>query len=97
METKAKEQNNYSWQICQDIETNDDFRKLHHDIVNQIIKFCRNHDIEIDDFCISADGVRGSIPYEHWQACTDSSFAMYAFDEEHPNMKSEPKPYLLSI
>ena len=88
---------NYSFQSCQDIDVTDDFRKLHKDIVNQVIKFCRDHDIEIDNFYLSADGVRSSIPYERWQACTDSSFSMYKFDEDHPSMNSEPEPFLWSI
>lgn len=88
---------NLSHQICQDIQTDDDFKKLHHDLVNMVIKFCRDHDLEMDDFYLSIDEMRGSIPYEKWQACTDSSCSLYQFDEEHPNMKSEPKPYLWSI
>ena len=92
-----EEKKNYSWQLCQDVDTNDDFDKLHHDLVNMVIKFCRDHDLEMDDFYLSIDGMRGSIPYEKWQACTDSSCSLYQFDEKHPNMNSEPTPYLWSI
>lgn len=92
-----EESKNYSMQACQDPDITQDFRNLHTEIVNKVIKFCKDHGIEIDDFYINADGVRGSIPYGEWCPFTDSSFSMYKFDEEHPNMKSEPEPYLWSI
>ena len=80
--------NKYPGQVCQDDKINEDFNKLHNDIVNSIIKFCKDNNLEINEVCIGIDGMKESIPHGEWMACTDSSFSMYATEE---------KPFLWSI
>ena len=90
-ETKEK----YSYQICQDEKTIQEFSNLHHDIVNMVIKFCKDHELEVDEFYISADGLYGSLPFGSWQCFSDSSFSLYNFDFK--KKKEERKPVLWSI
>ena len=71
-----QEDKKYPCQECQDDEINSAFRNLHHKLVDEIIKFCKNYNVEIDDFHLNADGVLGSIPYGQWQACTDSALTL---------------------
>ena len=70
-------------QQCQDEKLNKKFRKFHEDIVNQIIGFCKDNDIIIDEFSLSDDGLEGSIEKGSWQACTDSSFSFRKFDDDY--------------
>lgn len=93
MEEKIK----FAYQVCQDEQTDKDFKELHREIVNKIIKFCKEHNLIIDEFYINCDCLTHSIDQGNWVAGTDSSFSMYKFDEEHPNMKFDPKPILWSI
>ena len=62
----------YYGQQCQDNTLNQKFRELHHKLVNEIISFCKENNISIDEFHLNADGVLGSIPYGRWEPCTDS-------------------------
>ena len=86
-------------QECQDDATTIAFRKLHESIVNQVIDFCKTYGVEIDEFFLSADGLRSSIEYDEWVPCTDSSFSMYRYEEKDCDLldKVEKKPYLWSI
>lgn len=70
-------------QQCQDEELNKKFRKFHEDIVNQIISFCKDNDIMIDEFSLYADELEGSIEKGSWQACTDSSFSFRKYDDDY--------------
>ena len=99
-----------NWQKCQNKEIDKKFRKLHNKIVNEIITFCKENNIEIDEFNLSADGVRESIKYGEWCPFTDSCLrfdeSIYAeigktditkvTNEEYKNAKSKHKPFLLS-
>ena len=102
----------YYGQQCQDEVLNKKFRELHHKLVNEIIAFCKENDIEIDEFHLNADGVEGSIPYGQWEACTDSclsfekfsedykaviNFDKLATDKEWRKIKSEQQPFLVSM
>lgn len=80
--------NKYPGQICQDEKTNEDFRVLHHEIVNSILKFCKEHNISADECYVSIDGMSESVPFGQWQACTDSSFSLFIKNET---------PYLRSL
>lgn len=73
----------YPMQICQDDNLTRKFRELHKELVNKIISFCKENNINIDEFHLNADGVDGSIPYGEWQACTDSRFSMIKFTDEY--------------
>ena len=100
-----------SWQKCQNEEIDENFRKLHSKLVNEIIKFCKENNIEIDEFTLSADGVRESIKYGEWCPSTDSCFrfdeSIYAeigrtnltniTKKEYENIKFNHKPFLISL
>ena len=78
----------YPMQICQDDNLTHKFRKLHKELVNNIISFCKENNISIDEFHLNADGVDGSIPYGEWQSCTDSGFSMIKFTDEYNDVVS---------
>lgn len=79
----AQEEKKYPMQECQDDLITQKFRNLHHQIVNDIIQFCKENNLEIDDFHLSADGVAGSIPYGKWEACTDSALTFIKYSDDY--------------
>lgn len=102
----------YFGQQCQDDDINKEFRELHTNIINQIIQFCKKHNIDIDEIHLNADGVAGSIPYGEWQACTDSYFGLDKFTEDYKKacsleirttkkefekLKLKQEPYIFSM
>lgn len=102
----------YFGQQCQDEVLNKKFRELHKKVVNEIIAFCKENNIEIDEFHLNADGVAGSIPYGEWQPCTDSGLSFdkftdeywdvllmkrYATNEEWKQIKNKQEPFLVSM
>lgn len=89
----------YHWQTCQDEELNKKFCVLHHTLVNQIVEFCLENDIKIDDVHLDIDGLRYSIKFGQWTAATDSSLTMYRFDEEHPYKQNlaDVEPFLCNM
>ena len=102
----------FPFQQCQDKEINMKFRELHKKIVNEIISFCKENNIVIDEIHLNADGVAGSIPYGEWQACTDSYFGLDKFTDEYwdvismkkhvtndewKTIKSKQEPFLSSM
>lgn len=99
MESKKKEikmsfepdTRKYFGQQCQDDEINMKFRDLHKKIVNEIIAFCKENNIVVDEIHLNADGVAESIPYGEWQACTDSYFGLDKFTDEYWDVVSMNK------
>ena len=102
----------YFGQQCQDDEINKKFRELHKKIVNEIISFCKENNIVVDEIHLNADGVAGSIPYGEWEACTDSYLGLDKFtdeywdvlsmkkhvtNEEWKQIKSKQEPFLSSM
>jgi hypothetical protein len=81
----------YFGQQCQDDEINMKFRDLHKKIVNEIISFCKENNIVVDEIHLNADGVAGSIPYGEWEACTDSYFGLDKFTDEYWDVLSMKK------
>ena len=71
------------WEFIFGEETNRDpelhkaFSELHKQIVDSVIQFCKKHNLEVDAFDISADGLLGSREYGEWTCSTDSSMSMY--------------------
>ena len=100
-----------TWQKCQNEEIDEKFRKLHSKLVNEIVTFCKENNIQIDEFSLSADGVRESIKCGKWCPPTDSCFrldeSIYAeigrtnlmnlTEEEYQNVKFNHKPFLISL
>ena len=102
----------FPMQQCQDEKLTESFRKLHVDVVNMIIKWCKNNNVVIDEFHLNADGVADSIPYGEWKSCTDSGLTFEKFTGEYKDVvslrkhvdenewkriKLEQKHYLFSI
>ncbi len=53
----------YELQQCQDDSLTKSFNKLHEDLVNMIISWCKKNNVEIDDFNLSGDELIDSIKY----------------------------------
>ena len=77
------------WEGVFETETNRDpelhkaFSELHKKLVDEVIKFCKEHNLtDVDEFTISADGIMGSIDYGEWCCCTDSSMSMYKMKKD---------------
>lgn len=82
----------YPLQQCQNEHLNRKFRGLHTFLVNQIIDFCKAHNILIDEFHLSADCLEESIKAGTWQSCTDSCLRFDKFTQEYKDcigMKDE--------
>lgn len=101
----------YQMQKCQDELLTTKFRELHYKLVNDIISFCKENNIVIDECYLSTDGLRESIPTGEWQSCTDSCLrfdeSIYAeigktditkvTNKEYKNAESKHKPFLISL
>ena len=100
----------YPLQKSQDKDLKKKFDNLHVEIVNKVIDFCKENNIQIDEFNIYADGVRDSISFGEWTCVTDSCFRMdeslsnengkdvYKMsDKEYKLAKINHKPFLLSV
>jgi hypothetical protein len=91
---EPEEKKEFYGQVCQDPETTKKFREFHIELVDRVIRWCNENNVQIDDFYLHADGVRESIPYASWQPCTDSGLEMYRREELD---KEDPEPYLFSM
>ena len=102
----------FPFQQCQDERLNYKFRQLHKYLVNQIINFCKSHNIIIDEFYLNADELSESIKFGSWQPCTDSCLTFHKFtdeykdavsmkkvvdDKEWKRIKLEQKPFMQSM
>jgi hypothetical protein len=91
---EPKDTKEFYGQVCQDPETTKKFKELHTELVNRVIEWCNENNVQIDEFHLHADGIRESIPYASWQPCTDSGLEMYRREELD---KEDPEPYLFSM
>ncbi len=89
-----------------DPELHDAFSDLHEQIVNLVVKFCKDHNLtDVDEFHIGADGIKGSIPYGIWCPCTDSSMSIIkliknteeASKKYCPELPDREHPFLFEI
>ena len=90
--TLPEDNRKYPGQKCQEPELNFAFRNLHTNIINQIINFCQNWHISINEIHLNADCLEGSIKAGSWQACTDSCLRFDKFTQEYKDcisMKDE--------
>ena len=95
------------WGYVFALETNRDkelhkaFSELHNKIVEEVITFCKEHNLtDVDEFTISADGLSGSIPHEQWCPCTDSSMSMVVLKKDKDTGMMIPdrdKPFLFEL
>ena len=93
------------WESVFEHETNRDtelhkaFGELHIKIVNEVIQFCKEHNLDVDEFCVSADGLLGSREFGEWCPCTDSSMSMHiAVKDKNGYWRIDrEKPFLYEI
>ena len=85
------EEKKYFGQQCQDDKINMKFRELHKKIIDEIILFCKENNIVVDEIHLNADGVVESIPYGEWQSCTDSYFGLDKFTDEYWDVINDRK------
>lgn len=53
------------------------FSELHEKLVNEIIQFCKEHNLKnVTEVHLSADGLEGSFEYGKWAPATDSSMSL---------------------
>lgn len=76
----------FSCETNRDPELHGAFSKLHEKIVNEVIRFCKEYDLNVDEVHISASGLIGSKKYGEWCPCTDSSMSMYVLKKGHLGM-----------
>ena len=77
------EDKKFYMQQCQDEQLTNEFRKFHEFLVNQVIDFCKTHNITIDEFHLNADSLEDSIKAGSWQSCTDSCLSFEKFTEDY--------------
>lgn len=77
-----------------DPEVHRKFCKLHEKLVNTVIEFCRENNLEtVDSIEFYADGLTGSYGYGEWTCGTDSSCSMRRItknDKGHFRLEEEP-------
>lgn len=54
-----------------------DFNQLHRKLVNLIIQYCNEHDIDATDVTLRIDSLRDSLEFGEWYPSTDSSLTIY--------------------
>ena len=86
--TLPEDNRKYPGQQCQDERLNYKFRRLHLFLVNQVINFCKNNNILIDEFHLNTDNLENSIKAGTWQACTDSCLRFDKFTQEYKDCVS---------
>lgn len=61
------------------------FGELHERLVNEVIRFCKEHGLDdVDAFGLGADGLKSSITFGEWCPATDSSMTIYKCGEKKP-------------
>ena len=73
------------FQQCMDPELNKKFRAFHGKVVNEIISFCKENGITVDEFYLHADGLSESIKAGEWVPATDSQFELRKFTKADLN------------
>ena len=79
----------YFGQQCQDDILNQKFRELHHKLVNDIISFCKDNNIEAEEVILRADGLKGSIPYKEInKVLSDSDLVVHVESFDKSDIKN---------
>jgi len=89
--TLPEDNRKYPGQKCQEEILNKAFRELHTKLVNEIIDFCKEWHISIDEFHLNADSLEGSIKFGSWQSCTDSCLSFDKYSQEYKDIISMKK------
>ena len=85
-----EEEKKYPLQTIQDEETTTAFRELHTRLVNEVIAFCKEHNVDANEFWLHADCLDESAKVGSWQACTDSCFELYKYSYDQPRDLQRP-------
>lgn len=86
--TFPEDNRKYPGQKCQEENLNKAFRELHTKLLNEIIDFCKEWHISIDEIHLNADSLEESIKAGTWQACTDSCLRFDKFTQEYKDCVS---------
>ena len=86
--TLPEDNRKYPGQKCQEPELNTAFRILHERLVNEVIEFCKDWHVLIDEFHLNADCLEESIRSGSWQACKDSCLRFDKFTQEYKDCVS---------
>ena len=78
----------YPLQKCQDETVKHKFDELHVELVDHIVKFCKENDIMVDNFSLTGDGLKDSIKFGEWTPFTDSCLCL--------GIERDGKPFLMS-
>lgn len=77
------------------------FSELHKKLVDEVIKFCKEHNLkDVDEFKLSADGLSDSIEFGEWICCTDSSMSMFQLKKDEKTgwlLPDRENPFLYEI
>lgn len=68
--------------IDTNIGINEKFNDLHHRLVNDIVSFCKENNIEASSVQFGIDGLESSLEFGSWHPCTDSSFRICNKNDE---------------
>lgn len=94
------------WEGVFENETNRDpklheaFSDLHDKMVNDVIKFCKEHNLDVDELHLNIDGIQGSRDWGEWTCSTDSSMSMYVWERDKDGVLAHinrEKPFLYEI
>jgi hypothetical protein len=87
------------WENIFDIESNrskdlhNAFAELHDTLVNEIIGFCKEHNLAVDEVSLNVSGILGSKQAGEWTSATDSCMSMYTADDDNGIDRSKPFLY----
>ena len=73
----------WPFQQCMDPELNKKFRAFHVKVVNEIISFCKENGITVDELYLHADCLSESIKAGEWVPETDSQFELRKFTKAY--------------
>lgn len=79
-------------QLCESKELTEKFSKFHKKIVNEVIQFCKENNLDCDAFSLWTTGIKFSQSYGYWTPGTDSSCSLYKEGTE-----SDDIPFLNEI
>jgi len=82
-----------------DPELHKAFRELHKKIVDMVVAFCKEHDLEVDEAYVQINGILGSKKHGEWTCATDSSMGMNSIVEGEEGMPyvDRDEPFLYQI
>lgn len=91
----------FEFETNRDTKLHEAFSELHTRLVNEVIQFCKEHDLDVDEFSLSADGLLGSKEYGEWTCFTDSHMEMRVPKEDKKTgmwyVDREGRPFLYEI